>query len=200
MTATTTSSYATSSAFWQMATSARSLCVSRGREITHQEIGLALLKRMRDDLADLIIVEQFPKLEGRQMIMMIAPGRKPWWLQSLQRKLQRKHSVAGLRQPEPMGDLVGRCIVDCCRSTAETGLAHKWLGANKAGSQFPDASRAQCKKEHYMPKMKTKSAAKKRFRVRPGGTVKRGQAFKRHILTKKTTKNKRHLRVCRSCP
>jgi len=41
---------------------------------------------------------------------------------------------------------------------------------------------------------KTKSGAKKRFRVRPGGTVKRGQAFKRHILTKKTTKNKRHLR------
>ena len=45
-----------------------------------------------------------------------------------------------------------------------------------------------------MPKMKTKSGAKKRFRVRPGGTVKRGQAFKRHILTKKTTKTKRHLR------
>ncbi len=45
-----------------------------------------------------------------------------------------------------------------------------------------------------MPKMKTKSGAKKRFRVRPGGTVKRGQAFKRHILTKKTTKNKRNLR------
>ena len=36
--------------------------------------------------------------------------------------------------------------------------------------------------------------SKKRFRVRPGGTVKRGQAFKRHILTKKTTKNKRQLR------
>ena len=48
----------------------------RGREITHQEIGLALLQRMRDDLADLIVVEQFPKLEGRQMIMMIAPGKK----------------------------------------------------------------------------------------------------------------------------
>ena len=42
--------------------------------------------------------------------------------------------------------------------------------------------------------MKTKRSAKKRFRVRPGGTVKRGQAFKRHILTKKTTKNKRQLR------
>jgi large subunit ribosomal protein L35 len=45
-----------------------------------------------------------------------------------------------------------------------------------------------------MPKMKTKSGAKKRFRVRPGGTVKRGQAFKRHILTKKSTSRKRHLR------
>ncbi len=45
-----------------------------------------------------------------------------------------------------------------------------------------------------MPKMKTKRGAAKRFRVRPGGTIKRGQAFKRHILTKKTTKNKRQLR------
>ena len=45
-----------------------------------------------------------------------------------------------------------------------------------------------------MPKMKTKSSAKKRFRVRPGGTIKRGSAFKRHILTKKTTKTKRQLR------
>ncbi len=45
-----------------------------------------------------------------------------------------------------------------------------------------------------MPKMKTKKSAAKRFRVRPGGTVKRGQAFKRHILTKKSTSRKRELR------
>ena len=45
-----------------------------------------------------------------------------------------------------------------------------------------------------MPKMKTKKSAAKRFKVRPGGTIKRGQAFKRHILTKKSTKNKRQLR------
>ena len=45
-----------------------------------------------------------------------------------------------------------------------------------------------------MPKMKTKSGAKKRFRVRGSGSVKRSQAFKRHILTKRTTKNKRQLR------
>ncbi|WP_106503230.1 translation initiation factor IF-3, partial [Escherichia coli] len=48
----------------------------RGREITHQELGLALLNRIRDELGDTILIEQFPKLEGRQMIMMIAPGRK----------------------------------------------------------------------------------------------------------------------------
>ena len=45
-----------------------------------------------------------------------------------------------------------------------------------------------------MPKMKTKSGAKKRFRVRGSGSVKRSQAFKRHIHTKKSTKNKRQLR------
>ena len=45
-----------------------------------------------------------------------------------------------------------------------------------------------------MPKMKTKSGAAKRFKIRASGGIKRGQAFKRHILTKKSTKNKRHLR------
>ena len=45
-----------------------------------------------------------------------------------------------------------------------------------------------------MPKMKTKSGAAKRFKLRPGGTVKRSQAFKRHILTKKPTKRTRNLR------
>lgn len=47
----------------------------RGREITHQQLGLDLLNRLRDDLSDTIQVEQFPKLEGRQMIMMVAPSR-----------------------------------------------------------------------------------------------------------------------------
>ena len=45
-----------------------------------------------------------------------------------------------------------------------------------------------------MPKMKTKSGAAKRFKVRGSGSIKRSQAFKRHILTKKTTKSKRQLR------
>ena len=45
-----------------------------------------------------------------------------------------------------------------------------------------------------MPKMKTKTGAAKRFKIRAGGTIKRAQAFKRHILTKKSTKVKRQLR------
>lgn len=48
----------------------------RGREITHQQIGVALLKRIEADLAEVGIVEQFPKMEGRQMVMMIAPKKK----------------------------------------------------------------------------------------------------------------------------
>jgi large subunit ribosomal protein L35 len=45
-----------------------------------------------------------------------------------------------------------------------------------------------------MPKMKSKRGAAKRFKVRPGGGIKRSQAYMRHILTKKSTKRKRHLR------
>ena len=45
-----------------------------------------------------------------------------------------------------------------------------------------------------MPKMKTKRGAAKRFKVRGSGSIKRGAAYKRHILTKKTTKRKRQMR------
>jgi translation initiation factor IF-3 len=48
----------------------------RGREMAHQDIGLALLKRVESDLLDVGVVEQFPRLEGRQMVMMISPKKK----------------------------------------------------------------------------------------------------------------------------
>lgn len=48
----------------------------RGREMAHQEFGVRLLERVRDDLLEVATVEQFPKLEGRQMIMVVAPKRK----------------------------------------------------------------------------------------------------------------------------
>jgi translation initiation factor IF-3 len=43
----------------------------RGREMAHQELGAEMLKRVRDDLVDEIVVEQMPKMEGRQMTMMV---------------------------------------------------------------------------------------------------------------------------------
>jgi translation initiation factor IF-3 len=48
----------------------------RGREMAHQEIGMELLKRVEADLAELGTVEQFPKMEGRQLTMVIAPKKK----------------------------------------------------------------------------------------------------------------------------
>jgi translation initiation factor IF-3 len=48
----------------------------RGRELAHQELGLRLLKRLESDLAEYGQVEQFPKLEGRQMVMVVAPLKK----------------------------------------------------------------------------------------------------------------------------
>ena len=48
----------------------------RGREMAHQEIGMELLKRVEADLADWGAVEQFPKMEGRQLTMVIAPKKK----------------------------------------------------------------------------------------------------------------------------
>ncbi|MCP2039459.1 translation initiation factor IF-3 [Neisseria sp. HSC-16F19] len=48
----------------------------RGREMAHQELGAQLLKRVEADLTEEGTVEQFPKMEGRQMVMMVAPKKK----------------------------------------------------------------------------------------------------------------------------
>ena len=55
----------------------------RGREIAHQQLGMALLKRVETDLVELAVVEQYPKMEGRQMVMVLAPNKKP-------KKVQKK--------------------------------------------------------------------------------------------------------------
>ena len=47
----------------------------RGREMVHQDLGMKVLDRVRDDLGDVAKIEQFPKLEGRQMTMVMAPAK-----------------------------------------------------------------------------------------------------------------------------
>jgi translation initiation factor IF-3 len=48
----------------------------RGREMAHQELGTKLLARVRNDLEEFGVVEQLPQLEGRQMVMVLAPKKK----------------------------------------------------------------------------------------------------------------------------
>jgi translation initiation factor IF-3 len=48
----------------------------RGREMAHQDLGVKLLERVRNDVEDLAVVESMPRLEGRQMIMMLGPKKK----------------------------------------------------------------------------------------------------------------------------
>jgi translation initiation factor IF-3 len=48
----------------------------RGREMAHRELGLELLKRVEEDLKEVAAVEQHPRLEGRQMVMVLAPKRE----------------------------------------------------------------------------------------------------------------------------
>ncbi|MCH9692165.1 MAG: translation initiation factor IF-3 [Gammaproteobacteria bacterium] len=48
----------------------------RGREMAHQELGMEMMRRIEKDLEDLGTVEQQPKMEGRQMLMVIAPNKK----------------------------------------------------------------------------------------------------------------------------
>ncbi len=49
----------------------------RGREMAHQEFGVKLLERVRTDLDPYAVVEQMPRMEGRQMVMMLGPKKKP---------------------------------------------------------------------------------------------------------------------------
>jgi len=48
----------------------------RGREMAHQDLGMKLLKRVEQDLLELGTVEQYPKMEGRQMVMVMSPKKK----------------------------------------------------------------------------------------------------------------------------
>lgn len=48
----------------------------RGREMAHQERGMQLMNRLREELGETVTIEQFPKMEGRQSVMVIAPRRK----------------------------------------------------------------------------------------------------------------------------
>ena len=67
----------------------------RGREMAHQEFGVRLLERVRNDLTEIGVVEQFPRMEGRQMVMLIGPKKKPQDQKVQQDKQGSGPAVAG---------------------------------------------------------------------------------------------------------
>jgi translation initiation factor IF-3 len=64
----------------------------RGREMAHQEFGVRLLERVRKDLEPHAIIEQFPRLEGRQMVMVLAPKKKVVPVKGQKKETQSKES------------------------------------------------------------------------------------------------------------
>ena len=76
---------------------ARITVMFRGREITHREIGQAILTRIAQDLKDIAVVEQSPRLEGRLLFMILAPN--PRWLQS--QRAKAPSAAASQRPPQP---------------------------------------------------------------------------------------------------
>ena len=82
--------------------------------------------------------------------------------------------------------LIGIEKADSGKSTEDRGKKHRY-GVGREEITF-------IKEEYTMPKIKTNRAAAKRFKATGTGKLKRNKAYRRHILTKKTTKNKRNLR------
>ena len=74
----------------------------RGREMAHQELGVRLIERVRGDLAQHSTVEQYPKMEGRQLIMVLAPkkGKKPTAKTTVKAAVQKK-TAASAKEAAP---------------------------------------------------------------------------------------------------
>lgn len=88
--------------FLEEGNKARITIMFRGREIAHKEIGQKLLQDVAEDVKDLGVIEQAPRLEGRQMFMILAPNPKF----RAQRREQKAEGAkaAGPRKPEPEGE------------------------------------------------------------------------------------------------
>ncbi|MBI2296694.1 MAG: translation initiation factor IF-3 [Betaproteobacteria bacterium] len=68
----------------------------RGREMAHQELGVRLIERVKGDLAPYSTVEQYPKMEGRQLIMVLAPkkGKQPGAKTAVKAAVQKKTAAS----------------------------------------------------------------------------------------------------------
>jgi translation initiation factor IF-3 len=71
--------------------------------MAHQEFGIRLLERVRDDLAECAVVEQWPRMEGRQMVMVLSPKKKEA-IVTKNKEIKVKEKEAGSNLAEELGD------------------------------------------------------------------------------------------------
>jgi len=90
----------------------------RGREMAHQEFGVRLLERVRKDLEAHAIIEQFPRLEGRQMVMVLAPKKKV-----VPVKGAKKESPAKEAAPKPAGEKAPKAPKEAKKDEAKPAAA-----------------------------------------------------------------------------
>jgi translation initiation factor IF-3 len=91
--------------FLEEGNKARITVMFRGREITHREIGQAILSRIGQELKEIAIIEQAPRLEGRLLFMILAPN--PRWLQSMRAKSEAAASAPRPPAPRPAPSVAG---------------------------------------------------------------------------------------------
>jgi translation initiation factor IF-3 len=74
----------------------------RGREMAHQEFGIRLIERVKQDLDPFAVVEQYPKMEGRQLIMVLAPKKGKKEVKKESKKEPKKEAKEAEKDPKPV--------------------------------------------------------------------------------------------------
>ncbi len=84
----------------------------RGREMAHQEFGKRVLERVKADLEEIGVVEQFPKMEGRQMVMVIAPKKKVLVVKPKKAATSRSEKPVVKKVPKSVTEPVADAVVE----------------------------------------------------------------------------------------
>lgn len=114
----------------------------RGRELAHQEFGIRLLERVRNDLEPYGVVEQFPKMEGRQLVMVLAPKIKQ--VQATKAPAKPKAPAEGSAAPEKAAATPEKAAAKPQAEPAETAAAEEGAApAAKAREAAPAADVAK---------------------------------------------------------
>ena len=161
----------------------------RGREMAHTELGRKILDRLVADLGESIVVESFPKQEGRNMIMVIGPNKRYVEAQAkAAAKLAKEQELAD-GATDAAEDTEAGAEPSPSRNPAEAdGRATAGARAGRRGDTPHPTT-----KDRPMPKMKSHSATTKRFRVTRKGKVLHRKATGNHMLTKKSGGQRRRV-------